>query len=361
MYYYGPPMILEQSVTLLAFCCLIAVCSAIHDPLPYTNPVKLNPAEFQKNIQQELCIRKAQLYRECSFTKESIVREIKKETGNNLALTRGAQAISVPIGCKATLYNEQRHFAIHIRGPKNYCSEINTLGSIDMVRLEDSAGIASLESELVKTEKTLEGYKRDMDYFEKKVTSTAIELRNIPGPKGPTGTQGLTVRGELGERGAKGPAGLKGPKGHIGAHGNQGSSGLRGIQGLKGAKGERGIEGIDGDPFQGPRGPRGDPGVSLTYQTFEFDKDFRNGEYVFSKANGNSRHDSLFIAKKSFNSGKKYPYQDVDHVNWIKFVGLHGVDGTDGINVVGEKGEKGEKGDQAEPGEDGKMKKKMVN
>ena len=60
-------MILEQSVTLLAFCCLIAVCSAIHDPLPYTNPVKLSPAEFQKNIQQELCIRKAQLYRECSF------------------------------------------------------------------------------------------------------------------------------------------------------------------------------------------------------------------------------------------------------------------------------------------------------
>ena len=128
----------------------------------------MNPAEFQKNIQQELCIRKAQLYRECSFSKESIVQEIKKETGNNLALTRGAQAISVPIGCKATLYNEQRHFAIHIRGPKNYCSEINTLGSIDMVRLEDSAGIASLESELVKTEKTLEGYKRDMDYFEKR-------------------------------------------------------------------------------------------------------------------------------------------------------------------------------------------------
>ena len=84
-----------------------------------------------------------------------------------------------------------------------------------MVRLEDSAGIASLESELVKTEKTLEGYKRDMDYFEKKVTSTAIELRNIPGPKGPTGTQGLTVRGELGERGAKGPAGLKGVKNRI--------------------------------------------------------------------------------------------------------------------------------------------------
>ena len=52
---------------------------------------------------------------------------------------------------------------------------------------------------------------------------------------------------------------------------------------MKGEKGERGINGIDGVPFQGPRGPRGDPGVSLTYQTFEFDKDFRNGEYVFQK------------------------------------------------------------------------------
>ena len=350
----------NNGLDLLAFCYLIAICSAINDPY-YIKQVKLNPAEFQKNIQQELCIGKAQLYRDCSFSKENMVRKIEKKSGVEIALTRGAQAISVPKGCKATLYNEQKHFAIHIRGPNNYCSEIHTLGSIDMVRLQDEAGVTTLASELDKTEKILEDYEKNMNYFEKKVTSTANELRSIPGRKGPTGIRGLTTKGKHGEKGQTGIRGLKGPKGNIGARGKQGTSGLRGIQGLKGEKGERGINGIDGAPFQGPRGPRGDPGVSLTYQTFEFDKDFRNGEYVFSKANGNSRHDSLFIAKKSFNSGKKYPYQDVDHVNWIKFVGLHGVDGTDGINVVGEKGEKGEKGDQGEPGEDGKMKKTIVN
>ena len=192
-----------------------------------------------------------------------------------------------------------------------------------------------------------------MNYFEKKVTSTANELRSIPGRKGPTGIRGLTTKGKHGEKGQTGIRGLKGPKGNIGARGKQGTSGLRGIQGLKGEKGERGINGIDGVPFQGPRGPRGDPGVSLTYQTFEFDKDFRKGEYVFSKSSITSKHDSLFIAKKMFHSGKKFPYEDKD--NWEKFVAPHGIEGTDGIAVIGPKGEKGEKGDQGEAGEDGKV------
>ena len=40
-----------------------------------------------------------------------------------------------------------------------------------------------------------------MNYFEKKVISTANELRSIPGRKGPTGIRGLTTKGERGERG----------------------------------------------------------------------------------------------------------------------------------------------------------------
>ena len=156
----------NNGLDLLAFCYLIAICSAINDPY-YIKQVKLNPAEFQKNIQQELCIGKAQLYRDCSFSKENMVRKIEKKSGVEIALTRGAQAISVPKGCKATLYNEQKHFAIHIRGPNN-CSEIHTLGSIDMVRLQDEAGVTTLASELDKTEKILEDYEKNMNYFEKK-------------------------------------------------------------------------------------------------------------------------------------------------------------------------------------------------
>ena len=43
----------NNGLDLLAFCYLIAICSAINDPY-YIKQVKLNPAEFQKNIQQEL-------------------------------------------------------------------------------------------------------------------------------------------------------------------------------------------------------------------------------------------------------------------------------------------------------------------
>ena len=70
-------------------------------------------------------------------------------------------SIHVPQGCKATLYNEKRHFAAHITGPKNYCST-GQLDGIHIVGLQDVADVALVAGELAKAEDTIKELSKDI-------------------------------------------------------------------------------------------------------------------------------------------------------------------------------------------------------
>ena len=272
-----------------------------------------------------------------------------------------ALGIHVPQGCKATLYNEKRHFAAHITGPKNYCST-GQLDGIHIVGLQDVADVASVAGELVKAEDTIKELSKDIRLMKQNMTSEMHRklsdtrdglLRKIkqievtPGPTGPRGLRGLSVTGPAG---ATGPRGLRGFTGATGTKGDRGVAGERGIRGREGKVGPRGDKGTS---VQGPRGEQGPPGLGLQFTTFEFNKRFSKGEYVFSRSRKDPTHDSMYIAEKHFNSHQKFPFQDLDSGHWIEFAAPRGKDGKDGVSIRGERGEKGEKGDQGDRGEKG--------
>eukprot|EP00942_MAST-04A_sp_MAST-4A-sp1_P005964 g5964.t1 len=321
-----------MSAKLVIFIVLIALCKAtlsqkVTSPIVGTNggvaPLKLG------NLEKEICQNDAILYQDCKYQK--VVGTVNKKSGN-LGFTHTkvwkAVAIEIPKGCKAVLYNELTHYGIHLKGPKKYCSKGVYNDGIHIVSLQDAADVEMVARELVTTENAF-----------KMLEGKVERMSKMKGPKGDQGSKG--DQGLKGEQGMPGPKGNKGDKGTKGDQGNQGVQGLKGIDGQKGDKGVQGLKGDKG--IQGLKGEQGTPGLGLKYVTFALNKNFVKGDYVFSRSAKDAKHDSMFIAEKSFNSKNKKPYQDIG--NWIEFSAPRGRDGE-----KGEKGDKGVQGDQGNIG-----------
>ncbi len=321
-----------MSAKLVIFIVLIALCKAtlsqkVTSPIVGTNggvaPLKLG------NLEKEICQNDAILYQDCKYQK--VVGTVNKKSGN-LGFTHTkvwkAVAIEIPKGCKAVLYNELTHYGIHLKGPKKYCSKGVYNDGIHIVSLQDAADVEMVARELVTTENAF-----------KMLEGKVERMSKMKGPKGDQGSKG--------DQGLKGEQGMPGPKGNKGDKGTKGDQGLKGVQGLKGIdgqKGDKGVQGLKGDKgIQGLKGEQGTPGLGLKYVTFALNKNFVKGDYVFSRSAKDAKHDSMFIAEKSFNSKNKKPYQDIG--NWIEFSAPRGRDGE-----KGEKGDKGVQGDQGNIG-----------
>ena len=70
------------------------------------------------NLDHDLCLGEAKLYRECGSLNVVAAISKRKNAGFESVKNFGAMAIDIPQGCKATLYNEKVRFAVHITGPK---------------------------------------------------------------------------------------------------------------------------------------------------------------------------------------------------------------------------------------------------
>ena len=240
-----------------------------------------------------MCTSEAVLYSDCGY--QLVAGKVKKKTESSFQNVKHMRAlgIHVPQGCKATLYNEKRHFAAHITGPKNYCST-GQLDGIDIVGLQDVADVALVAGELAKAEDTIKELSKDMKLMKQNITSEMHRalsdtrdglLRKIkqieltPGPTGPRGLRGLSVTGATG---AAGPRGLRGFTGATGMKGNRGVRGVAGERGIRGREGKVGPRGDKGTSVQGPRGEQGPPGLGLKYtQLSSSTKDFQRESMSF--------------------------------------------------------------------------------
>ena len=76
------------------------------------------------NLKNELCRGDAILYKDCQY--KEVAGKVTKRNGRmgyeNVKFWN-ATAIEVPEGCKATLYNEEKHYGVNLQGPKKYCSK----------------------------------------------------------------------------------------------------------------------------------------------------------------------------------------------------------------------------------------------
>ena len=208
---------------------------------------------------------------------------------------------------------------------KNYCST-GQLDGIHIVGLQDVADVASVAGELVKAEDTIKELSKDIRLMKQNMTSEMHralsdtrgdllrKIKQIEVTPGPTGPRGLRMS-VTGPAGATGPRGLRGFTGATGTKGDRGVAGERGIRGREGKVGPRGDKGTS---VQGPRGEQGPPGLGLQFTTFEFNKRFSKGEYVFSRSRKDPTHDSMYIAEKHFNSHQKFPFK-----TWIADTGLN--------------------------------------
>eukprot|EP00942_MAST-04A_sp_MAST-4A-sp1_P008640 g8640.t1 len=289
------------------------------------------------NLKNELCHGDAILYKDCQY--KQVAGKVTKRNGRmgfeNVKFWN-AVAIEIPKGCKATLYNEEKHYGVNLQGPKKYCSKSVYDNGIHIVSLQDVADVDMVANELVKTENTVKTLEKDMSIFKREVETKVDRVQKMQGPKGDHGIQG--EQGIQGQQGVRGPTGTQGKKGEKGI---QGEKGKQGVQGIKGERGTTGVKGEKGN--EGEKGEQGTPGLGLKYTTFTLNKNFVKGEYVFSRSIKDALHDSMFIAEKSFNSKNKMPYQDVDGGNWIEFAAPRGRDGK-----VGRKGATGARGLQGE-------------
>ena len=218
----------------------------------------------EAKLHSSLCTSEAVLYSDCGY--QLVVGKVKKGTESSFQNVKGMRALGiyVPQGCKATLYNEKRHFAAHLTGPKKYCST-GQLDGIDIVGLQDVADVALVAGELAKAEDTIKELNKDMKLMKREITTKLVKniravrdglLRKIdhiqltPGPTGPRGLRGLSVTGATG---VAGPRGLRGFTGATGMKGNRGVRGVAGERGIRGREGKVGPRGDKGTSVQGPR------------------------------------------------------------------------------------------------------------
>jgi hypothetical protein len=300
------------------------------------------------NLDHDLCLGEAKLYRECG--KNNVVAAVskKKNAGFESVKDFGAMAIDIPQGCKATLYNEKVRFAVHITGPKLYCSQ-KELNGIDIVGLQDVADVEMVAAELVKTEQAFADFKADMKTFKRNILENLYHTKKMRGATGTTGATGIAIKGDKGPRGLHGDRGLQGDRGAQGPAGPQGDRGVQGPAGLKGDRGLRGENGQHGRAVPGPKGREGLAGVGFTFKTFALRKDFVKGDYVITTGT-DPRGKSMFIAETGF-TALKQPKDDLNG-HWIEFVAPRGENGKNGESIRGPQGEKGDKGDKGVKGND---------
>merc|ERR1712167_274031 len=115
---------------------------------------------------------------------------------------------------------------------------------------------------------------------------------------------------------------------------------MGGDVGSKGATGNRGEKGATGN--RGEQGLHGNDGMGLKYVQFKLHDTYTRGNYVFSRSSESSTHDSMYIVKADSVVANKFPYEDLDSGNWVKFKAPQG-----------EKGATGNDGKDAKDGKDG--------
>ena len=108
---------------------------------------------------------------------------------------------------------------------------------------------------------------------------------------------------------------------------------------------------------KGATGEHGNDGIGLKYKDFKPGSTYSRGNYVFAKSSKNSKHDSMYIAKKDIAAANyASPAEDLGSGNWVEFKAPQGERGERGATgIQGQKGDQGTVGLMGPTGIDGKQ------